>query len=170
MQKMCSRLINAPLTELQSILALLLIPQAQLFQLQQLDCSVQVPVGLGQRLSYIVYRNLKRTHAIEITCINMQNIPVLFNILYSGSDFSWAVYCEGPHSFIWRGGGRGRGKQNWGTLSRGFGLRSFRPEISAWGVFVGRRFRPEEFLSAGDFDLGSLLSALLSSLLSALCC
>ena len=39
-------------------------------------------------------------------------------------------------------GGRGEGKQNWGTLSRGFGLRSFRPEILAWGVFVGRRFRP----------------------------
>ena len=63
--------------------------------------------------------------------------------------------------------GRGGAKKNWGTLSRGFGLRSFRPEISAWGVFVGRRFRPEEFLSAGDFDLGSLLSALLCS---ALCC
>ena len=55
--------------------------------------------------------------------------------------------------------GRGRAKRNWGTLSRGFssgdfGLRSFRRrEISAWGVFVGGRFRPEEFLSAGDFDL-----------------
>ena len=49
----------------------------------------------------------------------------------------------GPPSFIWRGGRRG--KKNWGgTLSRGFGLRSFRPvippEISAWGVFFGRRF------------------------------
>ena len=34
---------------------------------------------------------------------------------------------------------------NWGTLSRGIGLRSFRPdippEISVWGVFVGRRLQ-----------------------------
>ena len=44
----------------------------------------------------------------------------------------------GPLGFIWRGGGRGK-KNCGGTLSRGFGLRSFRPEItpeiSAWGVF-----------------------------------
>ena len=53
----------------------------------------------------------------------------------------WTVYCEGPPSFIWREGG-GEGLKNWGTLSRGFGLRSFRPEIPAWGVFVGRRFLP----------------------------
>ena len=62
------------------------------------------------------------------------------------SHYPWAVYCVGPPSFIWRGregGGKGReGQKNWGTLSRGFGLKSFRPEISAWGVFVGRRFRP----------------------------
>ena len=38
--------------------------------------------------------------------------------------------------------GEREGQKNWGTLSRGFGLRSFRPEISACGVFVGRRFRP----------------------------
>ena len=44
-----------------------------------------------------------------------------------------------PPSFIWR---RGEGQKNWGPLSRGFDLRSFRPEISAWGVFVGRRFWP----------------------------
>ena len=36
----------------------------------------------------------------------------------------------------------GEGLKNWGTLPRGFGLRNFCPEISAWGVFVGRRFRP----------------------------
>ena len=58
----------------------------------------------------------------------------------------WAVYCEGPPSFIWRGGEG----QNWGTLSRGFGLRSFSPEISAWGVFVGRRFRPGPKSPAGN--------------------
>ena len=46
-----------------------------------------------------------------------------------------------------------------GQFSSGdFGLRSFRrPEISARGVFVGRRFRSEEFLSAGHFDLGRTL-------------
>ena len=81
-------------------------------------------------------------HTITINYweLHMQDLDVCPNIIYP-----WAVYCEGPPSFIWR---KGRGKQNWGTLSRGFGLRSFRPEISAWGVYVGRRFRPEEFLSA----------------------
>ena len=132
-----------------------------------------------------------------------------------------------------RGRGRGRCKKNWGTLSRGFGLRSFRPEISAWrvfvgrsrclniffslssykifqssslwrptqlylkgtgggedgnkieenfpeasawGVFVSRRFRPEEFSSAGDFGLRSFCQlaistwVLCSALCSALCC
>ena len=73
------------------------------------------------------------------------------------------------HPALFEGEGRGRGNKNWGTLSRGFGLRSFCPEISALGVFVSRRFRPEEFLSAGDFDLGSLLSALLCSLLLTNC-
>ena len=64
--------------------------------------------------------------------------------LYFKNRYPCAVYCEGPPSFIWWGRGRGFGQTNCGTLSRGFGLRSFRPEIpseiSAWGVFVGRRF------------------------------
>ena len=72
-----------------------------------------------------------------------------YSLLLSLSSLLWR-----PTQLYLKGRGEGRGKKNWGTLSRGFGLRSFRPEISAWGVFVGRRFRPEEFLSAGDFDLG----------------
>ena len=44
-----------------------------------------------------------------------------------------AVYCDRPTQLYLKGRG---GAKNWGTLSRGFGLRSFRPEISAWGVFV----------------------------------
>ena len=39
------------------------------------------------------------------------------------------------------GGGGGGAKKLRNTFQR-LGLRSFRPEISAWGVFVGRRFRP----------------------------
>ena len=55
--------------------------------------------------------------------------------------YPWAVYCDRPTQLYLKG----RGKKNCGgTLSRGFGLRSFRPEItpeiSAWGVFFGRRF------------------------------
>jgi len=40
----------------------------------------------------------------------------------------------GPPSFIWKGGeGKKMRQKNWGTLSRGFVLRSFRgPEILAW--------------------------------------
>ena len=39
--------------------------------------------------------------------------------------------------------GEGRGKK----------IEEHFPEASAWGVFV-RRFRPDEFSSAGDFGLG----------------
>jgi hypothetical protein len=39
-----------------------------------------------------------------------------------------AVYCDRPTQLYLKGRG---GAKNRGTLSRGFGLRSFRPEISA---------------------------------------
>ena len=63
---------------------------------------------------------------------------LLFHFIYP-----WAVYCDRPTQLYLKG--RGEGQKNCGgTLSRGFGLRSFRPEItpeiSAWGVFFGRRF------------------------------
>ena len=55
--------------------------------------------------------------------------------------YPWAVYCEGPPSFIWSGGGR---------------IEEHFPEALAWRISV-RRFRSEEFLSAGHFDLGRTL-------------
>ena len=79
------------------------------------------------------------------------------------------------HPALFEEKGERRGKKLRNTFQRlrpefssgDSGLRSFRrPEIPAWGVLVGRRFRPVEFLSAGDFDLGS---ALLCSLLLTNC-
>ena len=68
--------------------------------------------------------------------------------------YPWAVYCEGPPSFIWKEG-EGEGQKNWRNTfqrlrsdefsSRDFGLRSFRrPEISAWAEILdisGRKLR-----------------------------
>ena len=62
--------------------------------------------------------------------------------------YPWAVYCEGPPSFIWSVGVMGEGQNNWGKK-----IEEHFPEASAWGIFV-RRFRPEEFSSTWDFGLG----------------
>ena len=68
--------------------------------------------------------------------------------------YPWAVYCEGPPSFIWRkGGGGGGGAKNLRQKNEAKKIEEHFPEASAWGVFV-RRFRSEEFSSAGDFGLG----------------
>ena len=64
-------------------------------------------------------------------------------------DYGYLIIPEqfiaiGPPSFIWRGGGRGGGAKK--------SVEHF-PEASAGGLFVQRfrrRFRPEEFSSAGD--------------------
>ena len=65
----------------------------------------------------------------DIVCMNLQKAD--------GNRFDYfvfiPVYCDRPTQLYLKGRG---GAKNWGTLSRGFGLRSFRPEISAWGVFV----------------------------------
>ena len=59
-------------------------------------------------------------------------------------NYPCAVYSEGSTQLYSKGrGGKGASCiMNVGTLSRCFGLRSSRPEISACEVFVGRRFRP----------------------------
>ena len=68
--------------------------------------------------------------------------PIGYQLYHNSEVYPWAVYCDRPTQLYLKGRGRGGGggqKSCGGTLSRGFGLRSFRPEItpeiSAWGVF-----------------------------------
>ena len=105
--------------------------------------------------------DLHRTIILQEHIIAKVGLDLWWNMQRMGQHYIPEQFTVKAHPSLFEG--EGEGQKIWGTLSRGFGLRSFRPEISAWGVFVGRRFRPEEFLSAGDFDLGSLLC-------SALCC
>ena len=86
-------------------------------------------------------------------------LRIIIIIIY----YPWAVYCEGPPSFIWRGKGRREeeGQTNWGThfqrlrpeefSSWDFGLRSFgQLVISTWAEIMC----PVKFNKAGPWEGG----------------
>ena len=98
-------------------------------------------------LCHVTTSRCHKTHFIYLS--KLANVLEKFSFLYCIIILLFIINIHSLlslSSLLWRPTqlySKGReGQTNWGTLSRSFGLRNFRLEISAWGVFVGRRFRP----------------------------